>query len=436
MRDKITIVGAGLVGSLLALLLKQRGFNVSVYEKRSDPRDAEVAEGRSINLALSHRGIRPLKMAGVFEEIESSLIPMQGRMMHDMESQLTFQSYGKEDQFINSVSRATLNETLIEAAEREGVHFFFDHKCEQVAFQKNAITFSNGSTITSDLIIGADGAFSAIRKQLQNSDRFNYSQHYIEHGYKELSINPIEGDFGLEPNYLHIWPRGNFMLIALPNCDKTFTCTLFFPFEGSPSFDSLSSATEVSTFFKKHFPDAVELMPDIVSQYQKNPTSSLVTVTCEPWYKDNTLIIGDSAHAIVPFYGQGMNSGFEDIRIFVEMAEELDYNWDQLLPKYSQTRKKDADAISELALHNFIEMRDHVGDPNFLRRKKLEAELQKEYPEDWIPLYSMVTFSDIPYSEALRIGKVQSTVMSEFLSREEKFSNAEVMERFNILTKA
>lgn len=436
MKDTITIVGAGLVGSLLSLLLKQRGFYVNVYEKRTDPRKAENAQGRSINLALSHRGIRPLKMAGIFDQIEPNLIPMHGRMMHDIQSELTFQSYGKEDQFINSVSRATLNETLIQAAEKEGVEFFFDHRCEQVDFEQSTIVFSNGNRIKSDLIIGADGAFSAIRKQLQSTDRFNYSQHYIGHGYKELSIKPINGDFGLEPNYLHIWPRGNFMLIALPNCDKTFTCTLFFPFEGSPSFESLKSEADISSFFNQYFPDAVALMPDIAQQYSQNPTSSLVTVSCKPWHKHNTLIIGDSAHAIVPFYGQGMNSGFEDVRIFIEMAEQLNYQWDKILSKYSVERKKDADAISELALHNFIEMRDHVADPNFLRRKKLEAELQKQYPTEWIPLYSMVTFSDIPYSEALRIGKIQSKVMVEFLSRKEPFNNEEVMRRFSKLKKA
>lgn len=435
MKGTITIVGAGLVGSLLALLLKQRGFQVNVYEKRTDPRNAEVSEGRSINLALSHRGIRPLKLAGIFDKIEPNLIPMHGRMMHSTESELTFQSYGKEDQFINSVSRATLNETLIEAAEKEGVQFLFDHKCEQVDFEKNTILFANGTRAESDLIIGADGAFSAIRKQLQSTDRFNYSQHYIEHGYKELSIKPINGELGLEPNYLHIWPRGNFMLIALPNCDKTFTCTLFFPFEGSPSFESLKSKEEVSSFFTQYFPDAVVLMPDIIEQYDRNPTSSLVTVSCDPWHKNRTLIIGDSAHAIVPFYGQGMNSGFEDVRIFIEMAEEMDYQWDQLLPRYSMERKKDADAISELALHNFIEMRDHLGDPNFLRRKKLEAELQQQYPQEWIPLYSMVTFSDIPYSEALRIGKIQSQVMRKFLSQNESFTNEQVMQRFSSLKK-
>lgn len=437
MKDKISIVGAGLVGSLLALLLKQKGFNVQIFEKRSDPRKAEVAQGRSINLALSDRGIKPLKMAGIFEKIQPYLIPMNGRMMHDADNNLTFQPYSKDGRFINSVSRAKLNELLIEEAEKEGVEVLFDYKCETVDFENNTIVFENGKSVSSDLIIGADGAFSAIRKKLQFTDRFNYSQHYIEHGYKELSIDPINEDFGLEPNYLHIWPRGNFMLIALPNSDKSFTCTLFFPFEGDPSFNSLKDQESTREFFQTHFPDACELIPNIVDQFVNNPTSSLITVTCDPWHKNRTLLIGDAAHAIVPFYGQGMNSGFEDVSLFIEMAEELDFEWDVILPKYSTTRKKDADAISELALYNFVEMRDHVADENFLKKKTLERQIQEAYPKEWIPLYSMVTFSDIPYSEALRLGKIQRQVMSEFLLKDsDNIDFEKVIERFNALKKA
>ncbi|MEQ6167244.1 NAD(P)/FAD-dependent oxidoreductase [Ekhidna sp. MALMAid0563] len=435
MKDKISIVGAGLVGSLLAVILKQKGFNVQVFEKRKDPRKSEVAEGRSINLALSRRGILPLKMAGVYDTIEPYLIPMKGRMMHDEAGELTFQPYGKEGQFINSVSRAQLNELLIENAEKAGVEVHFDHKCTDVDFESSVLHFQNGKSVQSDLIVGTDGAFSAIRKKLQFTDRFNFSQHYIEHGYKELCIEPVDGKFQMEENYLHIWPRGNFMLIALPNNDGTFTCTLFFPFEGSPSFAELNTKDEVNAFFDKYFKDAKDLIPDLADEFFTNPTSSLVTTKCEPWHKNNTILLGDAAHAIVPFYGQGMNSGFEDVRLFVEMAEEKNWMWDQILPVYSSTRKKDADAISELALHNFIEMRDHVGDPDFLRRKKLEAQIQEQYPKEWIPLYSMVTFSDLPYSEALRLGKIQKKVMDEFLNQNEEINFSEVIARFNTLKK-
>ncbi|WP_436517922.1 FAD-dependent oxidoreductase [Ekhidna sp. To15] len=436
MKDKISIVGAGLVGSLLAVILKQKGFHVQVFEKRKDPRTSGVSEGRSINLALSDRGIRPLKLAGVYEKIEPYLIPMNGRMMHDQAGELTFQSYGKEGQFINSVSRGQLNKLLIESAEQAGVEVFFDHKCSDIQFDTNTIFFENGKQIESNLIVGTDGAFSAIRKKLQFTDRFNFSQHYIEHGYKELEIKPKEGGFRLEPNYLHIWPRGNFMLIALPNADKTFTCTLFFPFEGSPSFAALTTKEEVDAFFKEYFSDAQELIPDLSDQFFKNPTSSLVTTKCEPWHKQRSILLGDAAHAIVPFYGQGMNSGFEDVRLFVEMAEEMSWEWDKILPAYSSTRKKNADAISELALHNFIEMRDHVADPDFLRRKELESKIQERYPAEWIPLYSMVTFSDIPYSEALRLGKLQKKVMDEVLKLETSEVNYEkIIDRFNALKK-
>lgn len=434
MKDKISIVGAGLVGSLIAVILKQKGFDVQVFEKREDPRKSKSVEGRSINLALSNRGIRPLKLAGVYESIEPYLIPMKGRMMHSENGELTYQPYGKEGQFINSVSRAQLNQLLVENAEEAGVEVLFGHKCEDVDFENNTLTFADGKVVKSDLIIGTDGAFSAIRKKLQLTDRFNFSQHYIEHGYKELCILPKDNNFQLEPNYLHIWPRGNFMLIALPNNDKTFTCTLFFPFDGSPSFAELNSKAEVMTFFETYFKDAADLIPDLADQFFENPTSSLVTTKCEPWNKGRSILLGDAAHAIVPFYGQGMNSGFEDVRLFVEMAEEMNWNWDKILSAYSTMRKKDADAISELALYNFLEMRDHVGDPNFLRRKELESKIQSKYPKEWIPLYSMVTFSDIPYSEALRLGKIQKKIMDEFLeSDKEEIDFEEIIARFNTL---
>ena len=437
MRDKISIVGAGLVGSLLAVILKKKGFDVQVFEKRNDPRKSEGTEGRSINLALSHRGIGPIKLAGVYDKIAPYLIPMNGRMMHDQAGELTCQPYGKDGQFINSVSRAQLNELLIESAEEAGVEVHFDYKCADIDFENNTISFEDDKEVNSDLIVGTDGAFSAIRKKLQFTDRFNFSQHYIEHGYKELEIAPQNGEFRLEPNFLHIWPRGNFMLIALPNNDKTFTCTLFFPFDGNPSFGSLNTSEEIEDFFEEYFKDAKELIPDLTDQFLANPTSSLVTTKCEPWYKNRSILLGDAAHAIVPFYGQGMNSGFEDVRLFVKMAEEMNRDWERILPSYSSLRKKDADAISELALHNFIEMRDHVGDPTFLKRKKLEARIQEAFPEDWIPLYSMVTFSDLPYSEALRLGKIQKKVMDEVLgSKEQELDFKRIIERFNALKKA
>lgn len=435
MSNQISIVGAGLVGSLLGLTLKKKGFEVQLFEKRKDPRKSKVGEGRSINLALSRRGILPLQNAGVFEKIEPYLIPMHGRMMHDEKGNKTVQPYGKEGQFINSVSRAQLNELLIESAESEGVDVLFEHRCQDIDFDSSTLIFDNGIKTKSDLIVGTDGAFSAVRKQMQLTDRFNFTQHYIEHGYKELNIEPIDDDFALEPNFLHIWPRGNFMLIALPNANKTFTCTLFFPFEGNLSFKSVQSSDQIEVFFEKYFGDVLELIPDLKNQFASNPTSSLVTTQCYPWNKIRTLLLGDAAHAIVPFYGQGMNSGFEDVRLFSEMGDQMKWEWDKLLPAYSNFRKKDADAISALALHNFIEMRDHVGDATFLNRKALEAKIQEAYPDDWIPLYSMVTFSDLPYSEALRLGKIQKRVLDEFSDKPES-DFKKIIERFNTLKKA
>ena len=429
MSKQISVVGAGLVGSLIGLILKQKGFDVQLFEKREDPRTSKTGEGRSINLALSKRGILPLQSAGVFEKIAPYLIPMKGRMMHDTAGNKTFQPYGKEGQYINSVPRGRLNELLIEASEHEGVKINFGHKCESLDFESSTLHFQHSRSYQSDLIIGTDGAFSAIRKQMQFTDRFNFSQHYIEHGYKELTIEPKNEDFALEPHYLHIWPRGNFMLIALPNFDKTFTCTLFFPFEGDPSFSTLANDEEIHRFFSTYFKDVLELIPDLVAQFKSNPTSSLVTTKCSPWYKNKTILLGDAAHAIVPFYGQGMNSGFEDVRLFVELSEKLNWDWESILPNFSNTRKKDADAISELALHNFIEMRDHVGDPDFLKRKVLEGKLQDAYPDLWVPLYSMVTFSDYSYSEALRLGKIQKRVLDEF-SSEELPDYQQIIERF------
>lgn len=437
MKEKVSIVGAGLVGSLLGLTLKQKGFNVTLYEKRADPRKSQTSAGRSINLALSRRGILPLKSTRVYDKIAPYLIPMTGRMMHDAAGQLSQQPYGKEGQFINSVSRGQLNELLITEAERIGVEVHFGHKCEFIDFDQNRLRFDKGKQVDSDLIIGTDGAFSSIRKQMQYTDRFNFSQYYIEHGYKELTIPPIDGEFALPSNYLHIWPRGNFMLIALPNFDRSFTCTLFFPFEGTPSFSTISSKTDVMDFFWKYFSDVSSMIPDLSDQFEQHPTSSLITTQCFPWHKNRTMLLGDASHAIVPFYGQGMNSGFEDVRLFVEMAEEMNWDWDQVLPAFSNFRKKDADAISELALHNFIEMRDHVGDPEFLNRKRLEVKIQEAYPEEWIPLYSMVTFSDLPYSEALRLGKIQKKVIDEYWESDpETIDLKKVVDRFNTLKKA
>ena len=415
--ENISIVGAGLVGSLMGIYLAKRGFKVSLFESRLDLRKNNIDSGRSINLALSNRGWAPLRELGLEEEAKKLAIPMNGRMMHDESGDLTFQPYGKDGQSIFSVSRGGLNELLLNTAEENGVKIFFNKRCTHIDLEENALTFSDGEEVKSDAIIGADGAYSIVRGVIQKTSRFNYSQHYIEHGYKELTIPATDTNgFKIEKNALHIWPRGTFMLIALPNLDGSFTVTLFLPYEGEKSFATLTSDEEITEFFQTTFPDAHDLIPSLLSDFQEHPTSSLVTVKCFPWYKNQSLLIGDAAHAIVPFYGQGMNCGFEDCRILNKLLEEFDNDWERTITSFSEVRKNDADAISDLALHNFIEMRDLVADDNFLLRKKIEARLNKLYPDQWIPLYSMVTFNEqIPYSQAQKTGRIQANIMDEVM---------------------
>src|SRR5688572_14688233 len=315
----IAIIGAGVVGALLPTYLRKRGYEISVFERRHDVRQEATDEGRSINLALSNRGIRALEEVGLASEVKKITIPLHGRMMHALDGTLTFQPYGKQGQFINSISRSSLNSLLIETAETEGVKFYFKHRVTNVdLFDTSVAVEENGSSrvLKFDAVVGADGAFSAVRHAMQFTDRYDFSQDFIDHGYKELQIPPGKsGSFNLEKNALHIWPRESFMLIALPNPDGSFTCTLFFPFEGELSFNSIQSDKSVWSFFNKNFPDALKLMPDLVNDFKANTTSSLVTMKCYPWARNKSLLIGDAAHAIVPFYGQGMNSGFEDCRI-------------------------------------------------------------------------------------------------------------------------
>lgn len=417
----IAIAGAGLVGSLLSIYLAKHGFKVSVFERRPDMRKNLVDRGRSINLALSNRGIRALQEVGLAEELKKVAIPMHGRTMHDRQGQLTFQPYGKEGQFINSISRSNLNIVLMDKAESLGVEFLFSHRISSVDFEKTKLTTWNSRPTDLDhshfdAIIGADGAFSAVRGSMQITDRFDYTQEYIAHGYKELHIPAdASGNFQLEKNSLHIWPRESFMLIALPNPDKTFTCTLFFPFDGPLSFNSLKTEKDVEVFLTSTFPDAFSLMPTAIHDFLNAPASSLVTVKCFPWSRNKTLLIGDAAHAIVPFFGQGMNAGFEDCRILNQLIDQAS-DWEELFFQFQKTRKPDSDAIADLALDNFIEMRDLVGDPKFLLRKKIEAKLHQLFPDRWIPLYTMVTFrDDIRYSDALNTGLKQKQIMDEVM---------------------
>lgn len=425
MKKDITIVGAGLVGSLLSIYLAKRGHKVAVYERRGDMRREKMLAGRSINLALSDRGLLALEKVGLADAIKKIAIPMHGRYIHNADGTTAFQPYGKEGQYINSVSRATLNMKLMDIAEEHGVDIYFNERCTSLDWEKDVIAFENtkGKALPAahaDIVFGADGAFSAARLQHQlQHEKFDYQQSYIDCGYKELTIPPnANGEFAMEVNALHIWPRRDYMLIALPNLDKTFTCTLFFPFEGETSFAKLDTKEKVEAFFQKTFPDAVPLMPDFVSEFFANPTSSLVTVKCFPWIKeDKFALIGDAAHAIVPFFGQGMNCGFEDCRVLDELIEKHGDDWRNILQQYQALRKPDADAIADMALNNFTEMRERTADPKFLLQKKIEGRLHEKHPDKWIPAYSQVTFSPhIRYSDALKRGQKQEAIMQDVMN--------------------
>ncbi len=439
MDKKVTIVGAGLVGSLLSIYLAKKGYRVDIFERRPDMRKTRLSAGKSINLALSDRGWRGLEGVGIAEAIREIAIPMYGRYIHHLDGSSAFQPYGKDKQAIYSVSRADINMKLMDLAEEQNnVKIHFDERCTKVERGQLSAHFENNHTHKAtvsqpDLLFGADGAFAASRLNLQlQSDRFEYNQHYIDCGYKELIIPPGKnGEFLLEKNALHIWPRGSFMMIALPNPDGNFTCTLFLPFEGEKSFSKLKTAQDVEQFFKKEFSDAVPLMPTLTNDFFNNPTSSLVTVKCFPWtFDDKIALIGDAAHAIVPFYGQGMNCGFEDCVILNELVEKHKDNWPQILQEYQQLRKPDADAIADLAIANFVEMRDKTADPMFLLQKKIEARFSQKYPDKWIPLYSMVTYSPhIRYSTALKEGAKQQAIMDKVMARpdiEKKWDSEEV----------
>lgn len=418
----VIVLGAGLVGSLLSIILSKRGYNVTVYERRSDMRKESLSAGRSINLALSDRGWRGLRIAGIENEIKEVAIPMHGRTLHSINGDINYQPYGKDGQYINSVSRGGLNCELMTLAEKHGVKINFGQRVSAIDLKTNTVNLEdlNGvkTEVVSDLVFGSDGAFSASRLQMQMTDLYNYSQSYLEHGYKELTIEAgSDGAFQLEKNALHIWPRGGYMLIALPNLDGTFTCTLFFPNKGNPSFEMLKNEKDVNAFFNKFFPDVIPLMPNLTRDFFANPTGSLVTVRCFPWTFENKLmLIGDAAHAVVPFYGQGMNCGFEDCTVLDSLIEKHNHDWTKIMPEYEQLRKPAADGIAELAVLNFIEMRDLVGKPEFLLRKKIEARFNSKYPNDWMPLYSMVTFSEIPYHLALAEGKRQDKIMEQVMA--------------------
>jgi len=429
MKRSVTILGAGLVGSVLAVLLRKKGYEVTIYERRPDMRKETIGAGRSINLAMSNRGWKALELAGLREAIESIAIAMPGRFLHQEDGSSAFQPYGKNGEAIYSVSRGELNKKLMDLAENNGAKIHFNQRCTRVDVPTNKIYLQQPDgtekEIPCDLLFGADGAFSALRTSMAFLDRTNFSQHYIEHGYKELNI-PAGPDntWQIEKNALHIWPRHNYMMIALPNTDGSFTCTLFFPFEGDPSFASVTTEQEVRTFFEKQFPDAVPLMPTLIEDYLNNPVSSLITTRISPWrYKDKSCLIGDAAHAIVPFYGQGMNAGFEDCSVLFGLMEQYGEDWESILKEFELSRKPNGDAVGELALNNFVEMRDKVADPQFLERKKIEKELGRLYTGRFNSVYEMVSFSHTPYAYALHCAQAQDILLGKIMKEGDFSSN-------------
>jgi kynurenine 3-monooxygenase len=437
MSKKITIVGSGLVGSVLACYLAKRGHNVSIYERRPDMRTAGFIGGRSINLALSNRGWAALDKIGLSEKISEIAIPMTGRMVHNIDGSTVSIPYGKDGQAIYSISRGELNIILVNEAEKyPGVKFNFDEQCTHMNLDADTIQFTNTQTketsnVHADYIFGADGAFSAVRYEMIKTPQFDFSQHYETYGYKELTIPAGHNNtWAIEKNALHIWPRRSFMMIALPNLDGSFTCTLFAPLRGENSFETIQTPDEVQAYFQKHFPTALAHLPDLKQDFFENPIGSLVTMKCFPWVYKHSALIGDSAHALVPFYGQGMNCGFEDVDVLDDILTECGENWQEALDKYQHSRKPNADAIADLALYNFIEMRDLSAQPEFQLRLKIEKHIAANFPQKFNTLYSMVTFDRVPYAEAQKKAAKQGKLLDEIMRLDnigERWDSREVL---------
>jgi len=421
-----TIVGAGLVGSLWAVYLSKAGYKVKIFERRPDLRKAEISAGKSINLATSYRGWKALDKLEIGYEIRKIAIPMYGRTIHNIDEKTSFQPYGLDKQAIFSVSRASLNCKLIDIAERTGnTHFYFNEQCYNVDLDKNIAFFENSiskvkTEYKTDVIFATDGAFSAVRySAMQKLDKFNFSQNFIEDGYREILLPAnVDGSYKLERDTLHIWPRGRFMLIALPNFDGSFTCTLFMPFEGHHyCFNNLTSTEKVESFFKEMFPDFFKLMPHVAETWEEHPLSSLAIIRCYPWIYNKTALMGDAAHATVPFFGQGMNSGFEDCTVMWDLMQKHNEDWTKVFEEYQHVRKPNGDAVQDLSLQNYLVMRDKVNDEEFITQQKFEKRISQLYPNQYLPLYSMVSFSEIEYKTALELGSKQDAMIKDIIKK-------------------
>ena len=417
---KITLIGAGLTGPLMASYLAKQGFLVDIYERRSDMRKLRISAGRSINLALSVRGIIALKEVGIFDNIKPFIIPMSGRMIHDKSGKINFQAYGQSDnEVIYSISRSKLNMELMNLAEGTGnISIYFNHRLLKANLETKELIFKQ-KKVSFDRVFGCDGSGSVLRDEIINKTKAKFILKPLGHGYKELSIPASKAnEFQINKNALHIWPRGNFMMIALPNLDKSFTATLFMPMNGEISFDTIKTQKQIEDFFKNYFIDTLELMPNLLEDFNKNPVGSLASNYCSQWhYKDVAVILGDAAHAVVPFFGQGMNASFQDCVVFNSLINDYGENWEKVFNSFSSKQVKNGYAIANMALENYIEMRDSVNDTSYLKRRELELNLEKKFPNKFIPRYSMVSFHQIPYEEVYRRGEIQFKLMSDFLSK-------------------
>lgn len=441
----IAIVGSGLVGSLLAIYLRKAGHSVTIFDRRPDIRTVEFS-GRSINLAMSDRGWKALREVDIEEQIKEIAIPLYQRALHVLDKPMYYQPYGKQNEAIWSLSRGILNRKMIDLAEEAGTQFRFNERVWDVDLPE--ATLFTGKTergawqsYTFDHVFGCDGAFSRIRHRMQRRSRFDYSQHFLDVGYKELTILPNDdGSHKMDKNAFHIWPRDTFMFIAMPNLDGSFTCTLFMPFEGEISFENLKTKKDIGSFFKTYFPNVRKDIDSLTKDFFENPTSAMVTMKCYPWtYWDKVALVGDAAHAIVPFYGQGMNAGFEDIYVLNQLMESHGDDWESIFNEYQKRRKPNADAIAELSYRNFLEMSSKTADPQFLLQKKIEKRFAERYPDLWIPAYSRVTFSDRPYTEALAIGDGQEAIMKQVMALpgiEDKWDSVEVEEKIKAILTA
>jgi len=447
-KENILIIGAGLCGSLLALRLGQRGYKVTLIEKRPDLRKVEQDAGRSINLAFSDRGMEAIKMVRLQDEVEKLCLPMLGRMIHDTKGNKFMSLYsGQEEKYINSISRPGLNMLLLDDAEKlPNVTLLFNQSCESIDFKNTTAVFKDYSTkekntYNADLIFGTDGAGSVVRNNMfvNKELRLSFSIDWLSHSYKELTIPAAEnGGFRAEHNALHIWPRGVNMLISLPNLDGSFTVTLFLAHEtGNDNFEKLNTPEKVSEYFEREFPDAKALMPNLTKEFFENPTGNLGTVKCYPWSTfGKTLIMGDAAHAIVPFYGQGMNASFEDVVVLDKFIEKYEGDWETIFSEFQKERKIDADAIADLAIDNFYEMKEHTANPLFQEKRKLEVAFEDHFPGKYNSKYSLVTFNaDIPYSEAMKRGRAQDKAILNLLDDEKLIDSMSLEEKLTLVLK-